>query len=178
MTTSVQQQRLRVRLKAAGVCFGALLLVYATSFYTRDWRTVVAQPGQATAEQRPVRATVAAPVTAAAPTQAPVWRDPEVTGSLPKVVEPVTALPKAETTPSPVAEASRTGTAPSQPAKQTAASVQAQAPSARPRAHVQGKASKPTQVAAAPAERTPTPAASPSAVSSTPIQFQLAERSN
>jgi hypothetical protein len=178
MTTSVRQQRLRSRLTTAGVCFGAFLLIYANSFYTRDWRTVVPRPEHATAEHRPVRSKVAAPVVETRLTEAPVHREPEVTGTLPKVAEPVAAPVKAETITPPIAEAPRAVAAPSHSKAQTPASAQAQTQLAPARPRVQQKASKPTQVAAAPAETAPTPAASPSAASSTPIQFQLAERGN
>src|SRR5215217_5475526 len=97
MITSVQQQRLHSRLKTAGVCFGALMLIYANSFYTRDWRTVVPQPGQITAEQRPVRLKVAPWVMEATLTEGPVWRDPEITGSLPKDAAPLARPPATQT---------------------------------------------------------------------------------
>ena len=165
MTTSVQQQRLRSRLTTAGVCFGAFLLICANSFYTRDWRTVVPQPGQATAEQRPVRSKVAAPVMEATLTEAPVRREPEVTGTLPKEAEPV-ARPSAA-----VASAPRVAaTSPAQPHTQ----------SAPPRSRVQSKPKKQAQAATAAAAAKPSAPsdAAPAASGAAPVQFQLAERDN
>ena len=150
----------------------------ALQFYTRDWRSVVPQTEKTAAEPRPVRATVAAHPAEATLIQAPVWRDPEVTGSLPKVAKPAAAPLKAETVALPADEAPRAAAAPSQSKAQAPASAQAQAQPAPPRPRVQQKASKPTQLAAAPAERAPTPVASLSEASSAPIQFQLAERGN
>ena len=162
MTTSVRQQRLRSHLKTAGVCFGAFLLVYATSFYTRDWRTVVPQPGQANAEHRPVRPMLATPVMEAALTEAPVRREPEVTGSLPKEAEPVARPPAAVTT-APTA-------APRSPAERSEPAL--------PRSRVQSKSNTPTQTAAIPAAKPSTTSEAAPAPSAPPVQFQLAERGN
>ena len=167
MTTSVRQQRLRSHLKTAGVCFGAFLLVYATSFYTRDWRTVVPQPGQANAEHRPVRPMLATPVMEAALTEAPIRHEPEVTGSLPKEAEPVAHLPaRAAVQASTPTQASA---APSSP-KQTRP--------APPRSRVQSKPNKPTQTAAIPTAKPPTTSDAAPAPTAAPVQFQLAERGN
>ncbi len=38
------------RLGVAGVCLASLVLLYGASFFTRDWRTVVPQPGLVAAE--------------------------------------------------------------------------------------------------------------------------------
>ena len=178
MTTSVQQQRLRSRLRKAGLCLGAFVLIYATSFFTRDWRSVVPHAEQTAVEQRPVRTKVEARTAEATLANAPVWRDPEVTGSLPKDAEPVAAASQVKTITPPVADAPRAAAATSQSKVQIPASAQPQTQPAPPRPRVQQKASKPTRVAAAPAERTPTPPTAPSATSSAPIEFQLAERGN
>ena len=178
MSTTVQQQRARSRLGKVGLCFGVFALLYGTSFYTRDWQSVATHADQTASEQRPVRTKVGPRTAEATLTQAPVWRDPEVTGSLPKDAEPVAAASQVKTITPPVAQAPRAAGAPSQSKAQTPASAQAQAQLAPPRARVQQKASKPTQVAAAPAERTPASPAAPSVAFPTPIQFQLAERGN
>src|SRR5215207_8397891 len=97
MSTSVQQQRSRSRLKTVGLCLGAFVLLYANSFYTRDWRTVVPNAEPTAAEQRPIRSKIVPSTVEAALTDAPVWRDPDVTGSLPKAAEPVAAPPARQT---------------------------------------------------------------------------------
>src|ERR687893_701558 len=82
----------------AVVGIGAVgLLFYAASFYTRDWRPVVAQadqPAMAQAASRPKAEPRSLP-SKLADLPAPV--EPVTTGSLTRVVPPVAASPAAET---------------------------------------------------------------------------------
>src|SRR4051794_36223393 len=165
MSMLVRPQRSRSRLRAAALCLGAVALLYGGSFYTRDWRSVVAHAGQPAGEPVPARANVALHTAEMKPTEAPVRVEPEVTGALPRDAEPVTTSRSAQTVTRPAASA------PSQ--------SQAHPTPARSRAQpaIQPTPNKPAQMAPAPAPptRTPAPTAAPSAPSSTPIQFQLAE---
>jgi hypothetical protein len=146
----------------AGVRIGAVgLLFYAASFYTRDWRPVVAQanqPAMAQAASRPKAEPRSLP-SKLADLPAPV--EPVTTGSLTRVVPPVAASPAAETV----------------TREQSSAPPSLQARPAAPRSPVQHKRSKRTQVAARPAAvEEPLPMRRPPSVVETPIQFQLADR--
>ncbi len=167
MTTSVRQQRLRSHLKTAGVGFGAFMLIYAGSFYTHDWRTVVPQPEQTASEQRPVRSKVAPAAVEATLTEAPSNGEPEVTGTLPKGAEPVAHLP---------ARAAMQASTPTQAS--AAPSSPKQTRPAPPRSRVQSKPNKPTQTAAIPTAKPPTTSDAAPAPTAAPVQFQLAERGN
>lgn len=172
MSTLALRDRSGSRLRTAGLCFGMFVLLYGTSFYTRDWRSLVSHSGQPAVEQASVRSKVAAHSAETKLTEAPVWVEPEVTGSLPKNAEPVAGAPAKETVTPPLASA------PSQSRAQPAALPLSHVQSAPPRLRLQHKSNKPTQVAAAPAARTPSPSSVEPSPPSTPIQFQLAERGN
>src|SRR4051794_38100301 len=160
MRTSAQRHRSGSRLRAAGLCFGAVALLYGGSFYTRDWRSVVAHAGQPASEQLPPRATVALHAGGMKPTETPVRVEPEVTGALPRDAEPVAAPRAAQTVTRP------------------AASPHAQSQPAPSRARVHHASAQPTPVAAAPAVRTSSPRDGSHGPAATPVQFQLAERGN
>jgi len=158
MRTSAQRHRSGSRLRAAALCFGAVALLYGGSFYTRDWRSVVAHAGQPAGEPLPARATVALHAAETKPTAAPVRVEPEVTGALPRDAEPVTT-----------SRAAKTVTRP-------AASPHSQSQPSRSR--VPHASAQPTPGAAAPAVRAPSPRDGSNGPAATPVQFQLAERGN
>src|SRR5215207_3873241 len=99
MGMSVHLQGSGSRLPVAVVCLGAVALLYAGSFYTRDWRPVVHQAGRPLTETVSARSTVAVarPMTLdAKPAEVPARiaerttrAEPEVTGAVPRSPEPV-----------------------------------------------------------------------------------------
>src|SRR5215212_172997 len=105
MGMSVHLQGSGSRLPVAVVCLGAVALLYAGSFYTRDWRPVVHQAGRPLTETVSARSTVAAarPMTLdAKPAEVPARiaerttrAEPEVTGAVPRGAEPIASSPAA-----------------------------------------------------------------------------------
>src|SRR4051794_8769572 len=158
MRTSAQRHWSGSRLRAAGLCLGAVALLYGGSFYTRDWRSVVAHAGQPAGEQLPARANVALHAAETKPTEAPVRIGPEVTGALPRDAGPVTT-----------SRAAKTVTRP-------AASPHSQSQPSRSRVH--HTSAQPTPEAAAPALTTSSPRDGSHGPAAAPVQFQLAERGN
>ncbi len=148
------------RLQTAVMCLGAVALLYTNSFYTRDWRTVVSQPGLTAADQRPARPKLAR-TGEATPSEAPVWREPEQAGALPNEAEPVAMPAQPKSTPSVAVAAPKTRKEP-----------------APARVRLPPKPTPLTQLAEASAGRAPLLSPEAPALSRAPIQFQLAERSN
>jgi len=134
------------RTTRAAVRIGAVgLLFYAASFYTRDWRPLVAQAGKPTALQ-----------TAARPKAEP-RPVPSKLAELPTPVEP--AAEGALTRMAPTVPPSAAKTASARP---TPASPRLQARPANPRSPKQAKPTKRTQVAARPAAVPEPPPVAPS----------------
>ena len=144
-----------VRIGAVG------LLFYGASFYTRDWRPVVAQAEQPAAVQATTRPKAEPRSLPSKLAELPAPVEPETTGSLTRITPAVPAPSAAETiTPRPV------------PAP---AGVQDRP--AVPHSPKQVKPSKRTQFAARPAAvEEPSPVSRPPSVTETPIQFRLADR--
>ena len=126
------------RLPAVGFCVAAVVLLYGGSFYTRDWRPVVHQAGQPVAEQGSARSALVARPTAsdAKPAEPPtrfVERtarvEPEVTGAVARVPEPVASPPAAVKAPSGAEQAGAPAEAPS---PRTEAQAQAPRQAANP----------------------------------------------
>jgi hypothetical protein len=137
------------------------LLFYAASFYTRDWRPVVAQADQPAAAQATTRSKAEPRSSSGKVAELPTPIEPMTTGALTRVALPVAPSPAAETV-------NRELVSPL---------PRLQARPAAPRSPAQHKPAKRTQVAARPArvEET-TPVGRPPLVRETPIHFQLADR--
>jgi hypothetical protein len=150
------------RVVKAGVRVGALvLLFYAASFYTRDWRPVVAQADQPAAVQATTRSKAEPRSGPGKLVELPAPIEPATTGSLTRVVPPMAASSAAETVTRELASA------PLPLLERPAA----------PRSPAQHKPTKRTQVAARPAAaEEPLPVSRPPSVTETPIQFRLADR--
>ena len=122
MGMSVHLQGSGSRLPVAVVCLGAVALLYAGSFYTRDWRPVVHQAGRPLAETASARSTVAAarPMALdAKPAEVPARiaerttrAEPEVTGALSRSPEPGASSPAAVKAASPSEQAGPSSEAP------------------------------------------------------------------
>ena len=177
------------RLRTMSVCVGALaLMFYVTSFYTRDWRSLVPPAAQRAAEPAPARAaprSIEAPRSVEAKLANSVARiDIETTGTVTKAAEPAARPPAAET-PRVQLQAVQSQAAAGQ--DQRAESVAGKTPrmQAQPataqstalRPVVRHRANKQTQVAALRAPSAPSRREG-SASPAMPIQFQLAERGN
>ena len=152
------------RARRAVVRIGAVgLLFYAASFYTRDWRPVVAQADQPAAAQAASRSKAEPPralPSKLAELPAPV--EPATTGALTRIVPAVPAPSAAETI------TSRSASAP----------ARVQARSSTPRPSKQAKPTKRTQVAARPAVPEPSPVAPPPSFLEKLFQVRLADRGN
>ena len=149
------------RMTRAVVGVGAItLLFYVASFYTRDWRPVVAQadqPAAAQAASRPKAEPRALPSKLA---KLPSPVEPTTTGALTRIVPAVPAPSAAETiTPRPAS-----------------ASARVQARSAAPRPSKQAKATKRTQVAARSVVPEPTPVTPPASFLERLFQVRVADR--
>jgi hypothetical protein len=150
------------RVVKAGVRVGALvLLFYAASFYTRDWRPVVAQPDQPALGQAATRSKAESRSLPSKLADLPVLVEPATTGAVTRITRTAVA---------PSAEPTDTRRLASAPPRSKARPV-------APRSVVRHKPSKRTQVAARPvAVEEPSPVRLPPSAVETPIQFRLADR--
>ncbi len=145
-----------VRIGAVG------LLFYAASFYTRDWRPVVAQADQPAAAQAASRPKVEPRPLPSKLAELPTPVEPTTTGALTRIAPAVPASSAAETV------SPRPASAP----------PHLQARPAAPRSPKQVKPNKRTQVAARPAVVEPTPVPPPTSFLERLFQVRLAERGN
>ena len=160
-STSVLVARLRAT--RAVVRIGAVgLLFYAASFYTRDWRPVVAQAEQPAAAQAASRSKAEPRPLPSKLAELPTPVEPTTTGAPTRIVPAVPARSAAETV------APRPASAP----------ARVQARSAAPRPFKQVKPTKRTQVAARPAVQEPSPVAPPPSFLERLFQVRLADRGN
>jgi type IV secretory pathway VirB10-like protein len=138
------------------------LLFYGASFYTRDWRPVVAQADRPAAAQAVHRLKVEPRPFPSKLAELPNPVEPTTTGALTRMAPAVPAPSAAETvTPRPAP-----------------APLRAQARSPAPRPPKQAKATKRTQVAARSAVQEPTPVAPPPSFLERLFQVRLADRGN
>jgi len=148
------------RLTKAVVRIGAVgLLFYAASFYTRDWRTVVAQADQPVAAQAAARSKVV---------PRPL---PSKLAALPDPVEPTTTGALARMTPAAPSSAVEAVTR-----RPTPAQPRLQERSAAPRSPKHHRPSRGTQVAARPPAAEPTPAPPTPSLLERMFQARLSER--
>jgi hypothetical protein len=146
-----------VRIGAVGLPF------YATSFYTRDWRPVVAQAEQPAVAQAATRSKAEPRPLPSKLAELSAPAEPTTTGALTRMAPAVPASSAADTvTPRPALAPARM-----------------QARPAAPRSPKQVKPSKRTQVAARPAAmEEPAPVAPPSSFLERLFQVRLADRGN
>jgi hypothetical protein len=151
------------RTTRAVVRIGAVgLLFYAASFYTRDWRPVVAQADQPTAAQAASRPKAEPRSLPSKLAELPNPVEPATTGALTRIAPSVPAPSAAETvTPRPASAPPRL-----------------QARPAAPRSPKQAKPTKWTQVAARPAVPEPSPVGLPPSFLERLFQVRLADRGN
>jgi hypothetical protein len=89
---SMSFHRVSLRMVVAGLHVGALaLLFYGASFYTRDWRPVVAQADQPAAVQATTRSKAEPRSLPSKLTDLPAPLDPATTGALTRITPPVAA---------------------------------------------------------------------------------------
>jgi hypothetical protein len=151
------------RAATAVVRIGAVgLLFYGASFYTRDWRPVVAQAEQPAAAQATSRPKAEPRPLPSKLAELPNPVEPTTTGALTRMAPAVPAPSAAETI------TSRSASAP----------ARVQARSATPRPSKQAKPTKRTQVAARPAVPEPSPVAPPPSFLEKLFQVRLADRGN
>ena len=152
------------RTTRAVVGIGAVgLLFYGASFYTRDWRPVVAQADQPAAVQAASRSKAEPRPLPSKLAELPTPVEPETTGALTRIAPAVPAPSAAETV------TSRPAPAP----------LRVQARRAAPRSPKQVKATKRTQVAARPAAvDEPLPVSRPPSFLERLFQVRLADRGN
>ena len=150
------------RTTRAVVRIGAVgLLFYAASFYTRDWRPVVAQAEQPAAAQATTRPKAEPRPLPSKLAELPAPVEPATTGALTRIVPAVPAPSAAERViPRPAPAPAR---------------VQARSPA--PRSPKQAKPTKRTQVAARAAPE-PSPVAQPPSFLERLFQVRLADRGN
>ena len=150
--------------RATRAAFGigaVVLLFYGMSFYTRDWRPIVARADQPAATQAASRSKAEPRPLPSKLAELPSPVEPTTTGALTRITPAVPAPSAAETiTPQPASAPARV-----------------QARSAAPRSPKQ-KPSRGTQVAARPAVAEPTPVAPPPSFLERLFQVRLAERGN
>src|SRR4051794_10439925 len=166
------QERVRgvwPRIRVIGMRAGVLvLLVYGTSFYTRDWRALVPQAGPTGPGQVASRPEVVAGPLSAHLGEAPARLEPETTGALPRTAEVVARRSAAVR------------------AKRPSATARLQAQAAALRSRGQHKPSKQADVAAGPGATTSSaadlkpsrPDTSAPSQPEEPVEFRLADRSN
>ena len=151
------------RTTRAVVGIGAVgLLFYAASFYTRDWRPVVAQADQPAAAQAASRSKTEPRPSSDKLAELPTPVEPTTTGALTRIAPAVPSSSAADTvTPRPASAPPRL-----------------QARSAAPRSPKQVKPSKRTQVAARPTVQEPSPVGPPPSFLERLFQVRLADRGN
>ena len=148
----------------AVVRIGAVaLLFYAASFYTRDWRPVVAQAEQPAVAQAATRSKAEPRSLPSKLADLPAPVDPATTGALTRIT-PAVAVP-----PAAVEAVAR---------RPVSASPRVQARPATPRSPKQAKPSRGMQVAARPAVVEPTPVPAPPSLLERLFQVRLADRGN
>jgi hypothetical protein len=151
------------RTTRAVVGIGAVgLLFYGASFYTRDWRPVVAQADQPAAVQAASRPKAEPRALPSKLAELPTPVEPTTTGTLTRIAPAVPASSAADTvTPRPASAPPRL-----------------QARPAAPRAPKQAKPTTRTQVAARPAVPEPSPVGPPPSFLERLFQVRLADRGN
>jgi hypothetical protein len=151
------------RTTRAVVRIGAVgLLLYGASFYTRDWRPVVAQADQPAAVQATTRSKAEPRALPSKLAELPTPVEPTTTGALTRIAPAVPASSAAETV------SPRPASAP----------PHLQARPAAPRSPKQVKPNKRTQVAARPAVPEPSPVGPPPSLLERLFQFRVADRGN
>ena len=151
------------RMTRAVVGFGAVaLLFYVASFYTRDWRPVVAQAEQPAAAQAASRPKAEPRPLPSKLAELPVPVEPTTTGALTRIVPAVPAPSAAE----------RITTRPA------SAPVRVQVRSPAPRPSKQAKATKRALLAARPAVHEPSSVAAAPSFLERLFQVRVADRGN
>jgi hypothetical protein len=149
--------------RATRAAFGigaVVLLFYGMSFYTRDWRPIVARADQPAATQAASRSKAEPRPLPSKLAELPSPVEPTTTGALTRITPAVPAPSAAETiTPQPASAPARV-----------------QARSAAPRSPKQAKPTKRTQVADRPAVPEPTPVPPPPSFLERLFQVRLADR--
>jgi hypothetical protein len=138
------------------------LLFYGASFYTRDWRPVVAQADQPAAAQAASRSKTEPRPSSGKLAELPTPVEPTTTGALTRIAPAVPSSSAADTvTPRPASAPPRL-----------------QARPAAPRAPKQAKRTTRTQIAARPTVQEPSPVGPPPSFLERLFQVRLADRGN